>query len=292
MSGAAQVGQARRRSDSRAAVLITGAVLIVFAAYFLVPLWWLAVTASKQQGDFANTNGLWFSGFHLVRNLSALFGYDGGIFGRWLLNSVVYAGVGAFVATALSSMAGYYIAKFSFRGRRLLFSLVLGAVMVPTTALALPLFLLFSRAHLVDTYWAVLLPSIVSPFGVYIARIFADSSVPTEVVEAARVDGAGEFRIFVTIAQRLMLAGMATIYLFSFVAIWNNFFLPLMMLQSQDLYPATLGLYAWNSQANLDPQVQLLVVIGSLVSTSPLMVAFLALQRYWRAGLTVGALNE
>jgi multiple sugar transport system permease protein len=280
------------RTRGRGPALFVGAILVVFAAYFLVPLWWLGVTATKQQGDFTTTNGLWFSGFHLIENLRALFGYDNGIFTRWLFNSLLYAGIGAFVATVLSSMTGYYLAKFAFRGRRFLFSVVLGAVMVPVTVLALPLFLLFSWAHLVDTYWAVLLPSIVSPFGVYIARIFADSSVPTEVIEAARVDGAGEFRIFATIAQPLMVAGLATIYLFAFVAIWNNFFLPLMMLQNQDLYPATFGLYAWNSQAHLDPHVQLLVVIGSLVSTAPLMLAFLGLQRHWRAGLTMGAFNE
>ncbi|GAA2796580.1 carbohydrate ABC transporter permease [Kribbella solani] len=272
-------------------VVVVGIVLAVFAAYFLMPLWWLSVTATKLQGDFATTNGFWFSGFHLMENLRALFGYDHGIFARWLLNSALYAGVGALIGTVLSSMAGYYLAKFSFRGRRFLFSLILGAVMVPAAVLALPLFLVFSKAHLVDTYWAVLLPSIVSPFGVYISRIFADSSVPTEIIEAARVDGAGEFRIFATIAQRLMLPGLATVYLFGFVAIWNNFFLPLLMLQSQDLYPATFGLFAWKGQSQLDPHVQLLVVIGSFVSTAPLIGAFLALQRYWRAGLTLGAVD-
>lgn len=291
MSGAVQAGNSGGRAYGRGSVLAVGAILVVFAVYFLLPLWWLGVTATKRQGDFATTNGLWFSGFHLIENLRALFGYDHGIFARWLLNSLLYAGVGALVATVLSSMTGYYLAKFSFRGRRFLFSIVLGAVMIPATVLTLPLFLLFSWAHLVDTYWAVLLPSTVSPFGVYIAHIFADSSVPTELIEAARIDGAGEFRIFTTIAQRLMLVGLAIVYLFSFVAIWNNFFLPLMMLQSQELYPATFGLYAWNTQARFDPHVQLLVVIGSLVSTAPVMVAFLALQRYWRAGLTIGALN-
>ncbi|WP_238332076.1 carbohydrate ABC transporter permease [Kribbella jejuensis] len=271
--------------------MIVCVILAVFAGYFLLPLWWLGVTATKRQGDFATTNGFWFSGFHLVENLRALFGYGDGIFARWLLNSAIYAGVGALAATVLSSMTGYYLAKFSFRGRSFLFSIVLGSVMVPSTVLALPLFLVFSKAHLVDTYWAVLLPSIVSPFGVYLSRIFADSSVPTEIIEAARVDGAGEFRIFTTIAQRLMLPGLATVYLFGFVAIWNSFFLPLLMLQSQDLYPATFGLYAWKGQAQMDPHVQLLVVIGSFVATAPLMAAFLALQRYWRAGLTLGALD-
>jgi multiple sugar transport system permease protein len=240
----------------------------------------------------STTNGFWFSEFSLAENLRALFDYDHGIFARWLLNSLLYAGIGALVATVLSSMTGYYLAKFSFRGRRFLFSVVLGAVMVPTTVLTLPLFLVFSSAQLVDTYWAVLLPSIVSPFGVYIARIFADSSVPTEIIEAARVDGAGEFRIFSTIAQRLMLPGLATVYLFCFVGIWNNFFLPLMMLQSRDLYPATFGLYAWKGQSQLDPHLQLLVVMGSVIATAPLMAAFLALQRYWRAGLTLGAVDE
>jgi multiple sugar transport system permease protein len=275
----------------RASVVAAGCVLVVFAVYFLVPLWWLAVAASKQQGALATTNGLWFSGFHLLENVRALFAYDNGIFARWLLNSLGYAGAGAAVATLLSAMTGYYLAKFTFRGRQFLLSVVLGAVMVPAAALALPLFLLVAHLGLADTYWAVFLPSVVSPFGVYIAYIFATSSVPDSIVEAARIDGAGEFRLFFSMALRLMSSGVVTIFLFAFVGIWNNFFLPLVMLQDSNKYPVTVGLYFWNNQSHTHPEVQGLTVIGSVVAVLPLMIAFLVLQRYWRSGLTAGALS-
>jgi multiple sugar transport system permease protein len=207
-------------------------------------------------------------------------------------NSLLYATGAGLIATIASSLAGYYLAKFAFRGRRLLFTIVLGAVMVPATVLVLPLFFLFSQLRLVDTMWAVLLPSTVSPFGVFLARIYATSAVPNELIEAARVDGAGEFRIYFSIAQRLMLPSLVTIFLFSFVGVWNNFFLPLIMLQSEELYPVTLGLYFWHSQATWLPQSVPLVVTGSLVSIAPLFIAFILLQRYWRAGLTAGSLSS
>lgn len=138
-------------------------------------------------------------------------------------------------------MAGYALAKYSFPGRELIFNVVLGGVLVPATALALPLFLLFAYVNLTNTYWSVLLPSIVSPFGVYLSRVFASASVPNELIEAARLDGAGEFRIFWQIARHLMAPALVTIFLFQFVVIWNNFFLPLIMLQNQKLYPSRWG---------------------------------------------------
>ena len=151
------------------------------------------------------------------------------------------------MATILAGMCGYALAKYRFRGRELLFNVVLGGVLVPATALALPLFLLFSQVQLTNTFWAVFLPSIVSPFGVYLARVFAEASVPDELLEAARLDGAGEVRTYFTVSIRLMLPALITIFLFQFVGIWNNFFLPLIMLRSEELFPVTYGLYAWNS---------------------------------------------
>jgi multiple sugar transport system permease protein len=162
---------------------------------------------------------------------------------------------------------------------------------VPATALALPLFLLLSKADLTNTYWAVLLPSLVSPFGVYLARIYAAGAVPDELIEAGRIDGAGEMRIFFGIAVKLMVPALITIFLFQFVAIWNNFFLPLIMLVDSKLYPITLGLFAWNSQTARDPELTTLAIVGSFVSIVPLVGAFLLLQRYWRTGLAAGGVK-
>ena len=255
--------------------------LILFTIYFLVPYFWLIVSSTKNAGDLFGTFGLWFSpNFQLGSNLAQLFTYNDAIYLRWLLNTLLYAGVGSLVGTFLAAMAGYALAKYVFRGRQLIFTFVLGAILVPGTALALPLYLLMSKANLTNTYWAVLLPSIVSPFGVYLSRIYAASSIPDELLEAARIDGASEFRTF-TIGLYLMIPALVTILLFQFVAIWNNYFLPLIMFSNEDLFPITVGL-------TVD---RFLAIPGALVATIPLLIGCAFLQRYWRSGLGTGSVK-
>jgi multiple sugar transport system permease protein len=284
----ARNGGIRESAVSRTVAM---SVMVVATLYFLTPMWWLFVASTKTRGDFTTTAPLWFADFALFDNIAALIDYRDGVFLRWLANSALYAGLGALLATLFAAMAGYAIAKYSFRGRETLFNVVLGGVLVPATALALPLFLLFSQAGATNTIWAVLLPSLVSPFGVYLSRIYAAASVPDEIIEAARIDGAGEVRTFFTVATRLMAPALVTIFLFQFVAIWNNFFLPLIMLRDERLFPVTLGLYVWNTQVSQIPDIRALVIIGSLLSIIPLIVTFLALQRFWQSGLANGGLK-
>lgn len=270
-----------------AALLIMG----VFTLYFLTPIWWLFIASTKDRGDLLTTAPLWFADWNLFKNIGDLVSYDGGIYVRWILNSLGYAGLGALLATVFAGMAGYALAKYKFPGRELFFNVVLGGVLVPATALALPLFLLFSQVNLTNTFWAVLLPSIVSPFGVYLTRIFASASVPDELIEAGRLDGAGEVRTFFTISVRLMTPALITVFLFQFVTIWNNFFLPLIMLRSQELFPITYGLFAWNTQLNQIPELRTYVLVGSFLSIIPLIIAFLMLQRFWQSGLGNGSVK-
>jgi multiple sugar transport system permease protein len=150
---------------------------------------------------------------------------------------------------------------------------------------------MLSSANMSNTYWAVLLPSMVTPFGVYLSRIYAAAAVPDELIEAARIDGAGEFRIFVTLGLRIMSPALITIFLFQFVDIWNNYFLPLVMLSDQELYPITLGLTTWQAFAGRQPILYQLTVGGALVSVIPLMVAMVVLQRFIRAGITEGSVK-
>jgi multiple sugar transport system permease protein len=267
------------------------ALMFLLAIYFLLPIYFLLVAATKPQGDLATTFGLWFSHFDLGQNLKTLFSRTDGIFLRWALNSVIYAVLGAAIGTLISALCGYALAKFRFRGREFLFSVILGGVLVPTTALALPLFLLFSKLGIVDTYLAVFLPSIVSPFGVYLARIFANAAVPEEILESARLDGAGEFRTFFSVAFKLMSPSLVTIFLFQFVGIWNNFFLPMVMLQKESLFPITLGLFEWNGQTARVSLLQESVITGSLVSIIPVIIVFILLQRFWRTGLGAGSIK-
>lgn len=287
--GAVPVGRGpKERFLPRAGAML---VMAVFTLYFLTPIWWLVVASTKDRQDFLGTNPLWFADFAFLDNVAALFAYRDGVYLKWLLNSALYAGLGALVATLLAGMCGYALAKYRFPGREAVFNVVLGGVLVPATALALPLFLLFSRVQLTDTFWAVFLPSIVSPFGVYLSRVFAEASVPDELLEAGRLDGAGEVRTFFTVSIRLMFPALVTVFLFQFVAIWNNFFLPLIMLRSEELFPVTFGLYAWNSSINQFPELRGYVLVGALISIIPLIVTFLLLQRYWRTGLGTGALK-
>ncbi|MFV2096911.1 carbohydrate ABC transporter permease [Micromonospora sp. LOL_014] len=266
-------------------------VMLVCTAYFLVPIWWLLVASAKPGGRVTQGAPLWFDDFALVDNVAEVLTYRDGVFPRWILNSLAYTGGAALIGTLLAAMCGYALAKYRFPGRETLFNVVLGGVLVPATALALPLFLIFSRFEATNTFWSVFLPSLVNPFGVYLARIYAAASVPDDLLEAARLDGAGEVRTFFTVATRLMLPALVTIFLFHFVAVWSNFLLPLIMLGDERLFPVTLGLYTWNTQVNQLPELRGLVLVGALLSIVPLVAAFLLLQRFWRTGLGAGSVK-
>ncbi len=270
-------------------------LLTAFGLYFLVPVWWLFVAATKSTGTLFASRGLWFSGgFDLSSNLQHLFSYESGIFPRWILNTIGYAGFGAAIAAITAAAAGYVFAKFRFPGRRLFFSVVLGGVMVPANILAIPLYLLFSQIHGANTYWSVFLPGLISPFGMYLSRVFVTAGVPDEVLEAARMDGAGEYRIFFTIVLRIMTPVLITVFLFQLVGIWNNVLLPLVMLSDQNTFPVTLGLYGMyqsSSTIGAPRDIIALILMGNLVSVVPLVIAFLALQRYWRGGVAVGSVR-
>jgi multiple sugar transport system permease protein len=285
--------QATRRHTGTGSRVGAMTFLIICALYFLVPFFWLIVSATKNAGDLFGTFGLWFAPhFNLWSNLQQLFTYNDAIYTHWLLNTLLYAGVGSLVGTFLSAMAGYALAKYVFQGRNLIFSTILGAILVPATVLALPLYLMMSWIGLTNTIWSVLLPSLVSPFGVYLSRIYASSSIPDELLEAARIDGAGEFRTFVTIAMRLMIPALVTILLFQFVAIWNNYFLPLVMLSDQSLFPVTVGLQTWNvTTGGANQFLYSLIVTGALISSLPLLAGCVLLQRFWRGGLGSGSVK-
>jgi multiple sugar transport system permease protein len=280
-----------RPRKSLTLTLLTGLVLL----YSLLPPIWLTVSSTKTQRGLARSTGLWFdSDFALWSNLHDTFTYDDGVFVRWLLNTLLYVVVGAGGATFLAVLGGYALAKFRFPGRRVVFAVIIGAVAVPQTALAVPTFLMFSEMGLTDTPWSVILPSLISPFGLYLMWVFATEAVPAELLEAARIDGAGEARTFFRVALPLLTPGIVTVLLFTMVATWNNYFLPLIMLKDPDWYPLTLGLHSWNEQAATagGEAVFNLVITGSLVTIVPLVAAFLLLQKYWQSGLAAGSVKE
>ncbi|GLX99820.1 MULTISPECIES: carbohydrate ABC transporter permease [Actinoplanes] len=290
---AARAPKAGKKKNSRSLSLT--AVTAIAVVYTLLPLFWLVVSATKSQEKLFDSFGLWFANdFSLFDNIADTFAYQDGIFGRWLLNTLVYVVIGAGGATLLASLAGYGLAKFDFIGRKAVFAIVLGGIAVPPTVLAVPTFLMFAKLGLTDTAWAIIIPSLVSPFGLYLMWTYATEAVPKEILESARVDGSGEFRTFFSLALPLLAPGAVTVLLFNIVATWNNFFLPLIMLKDSELYPLTLGLYTWSRQANTvgGEVVFNLVVTGALITIIPLITAFLLLQRYWQSGLSAGSVKQ
>lgn len=272
--------------------LVTG----LFALYCLLPMVWLLLNATKSQEDFVSTFGLAFGDrFALWDNIVEVFTFQDGIFSRWLLNTVMYVVVGALVSTFLAALGGYALAKHDFAGKRAFLLVVLGSISVPGIALAIPQFLLFAQLGITNTPWAVLIPSFINPFGLYLMWVFAAQAVPDALLEAARIDGAKEFRIFLQIALPMLAPATVTVLLFSFVSIWNNYFLPLIMLKDPIWYPLSIGINQWNklgSTAGNGELIQNLVITSSLLTIVPLIVAFLSLQRYWQAGLTLGAVKD
>lgn len=265
-------------------------LLMLGALYCLVPVLWVFTAMSKSPSELFTTFSF-VPGTGLLDNLSDLFSYGGGQFGLWSANSVLYAGVGGLVSTFVSTMAGYGLAKYEFKGRTVIFYAILGGVLIPGITLAIPQYLLLSQVGLAGGVMSVLLPLIISPFGIYLSRVYASAAVPQETIEAARIDGASEWRIFAKIGIPMMIPGMVTVFMLQFVGIWNNFLLPFIMLSDQNSYPLTVGLYTLLSKGSGSPALYSVAITGAAVSIIPLIALMLFLQRFWRLDLLSGGVK-
>lgn len=291
LSTSLRTRRARRsgRSESRPSVVST-AIVLIGALYCVLPVLWLLTGATKDSTELFSTFAFAPNG-HLFSNIADLTQYQGGIFWRWLLNTALYAGVGAVASTYVSALAGHVLAKFEFPGKAAIFAVLLAGVLVPGVILAVPQYLLLAKVGLTGTIWSVLLPQIINPYGIYLARIYTAAAVPVDIVEAARTEGAGEMRIFSRLVLPMMAPGLVTIFLFQFIGIWNNFLLPFIMLQDPSLYPVTVGLSAMLNQGTSQPALYTLTITGSLLAVLPLIALFLTLQRFWRVDLAAGAVK-
>jgi multiple sugar transport system permease protein len=280
---------AGRRGGSKWVVIIG---LAAFALYSIGPAWWLIVSATKSKQDLFTTSGLWFSHFNLFENLASLFSYQDGIFSLWLWNSTLYAVLGSLGQTFVALAAGYGLAMYRFKGRGATVAFIIASFLIPSTLLTIPSYLLYVQLGIYNTIWAMIVPAFFSPFAVYLAKVYTEGAMPAELMEAARIDGAGEYRIFFRIGLRLLTTAGATIFLLHFVGSWNGFFGPLVFLRDSDKWPVMLGLYSW-LQRGVDSTVDLtsLVITGSLVATIPMVLLMIAMQRYWKSGVTMGSLK-
>jgi multiple sugar transport system permease protein len=278
----------------RGTVMALTALCGLFALFTLVPILWIVVNSTKTQENLLNSFGFWFARpFEFFHTFGMLFqNVDGeGVYFQWFLNTLFYAAVGGLGATLIATLAGYGFARFQFRGAKALFVFVVAALLVPLTAITYPLYLVYAKVGLINSVWGMICATLVTPVGVYLMRTFVNSYVPRELIDAARVDGAGELKIFFRVGLPLMVPGVMTVLLISVVGVWNNYFLPFIIFSKNNLFPLTVGLGVWATRAQNsgDQRVFPLIVMGGLVTIIPLVLLFLVVQRRWRGGLLLGS---
>jgi multiple sugar transport system permease protein len=276
---------------------VTALAIMAAALFFVLPLIWLLLAITKsggaleRQGPFSP--GTWSD---LTANWNQLIDFQDHAVVVWLKNSALYSLVALVLTLVTSIPAGYALARIRFRGRRLLLVTTLVVMLMPNTALVLPIFLEMNQVQLVGTAMSVILPMSFYPFGVYLAYIYFSSSIPADLLEAARIDGCSEFQVFTRIALPLATPVVALVGFFNFVQNWNNYFLPFVMLPSSDHYPIQVGLStllsstpAFNPSAAGSSSIQLpTLALATVLSVLPLLAVFVFSQRFLVAGMTAG----
>ncbi|MEV7076902.1 carbohydrate ABC transporter permease [Streptomyces sp. NPDC091972] len=280
---------------------IIGVLLVVFILFFAVPIVWLLLAVTKSSKalvvDHPFSPGSWSA---FTANWHQLFDFQDGAVTTWIGNSAVYA-IGALVITLVVSIpAGYALALTEFKLRQALLVLTLVVMLIPSTALVLPIFLELNSVGLIGSPLSVILPMSFFPFGVYLTYIYFSTSIPRDILAAARIDGCTGFQVFTRVALPLAAPIVALVAFFSFVQNWNNFFLPFVMLPSSDGYPIQVGLTsllaatpAFNPSSAGSDSVQLpTLALGTIVSILPVLIVFLFSQRFLVAGMTAGGTKE
>jgi multiple sugar transport system permease protein len=275
-----------------------GRVLVVvilgsFGVFFVLPLAWLLLAPSKSTAQLNGVGGEPPFSFgslgQLAENWNVLVRVHDGIVWTWLGNSVLYSGVALVITIIVSIPAGYALAMSSFTGRRVLLITTLMVMLIPNTALALPIFLDLSAVRLVNSPFAVILPFSFFPFGVYLAYIYFSTTISRDLLDAARIDGAGEFQLFWRIAIPLATPVIALVGFFNFVGNWNNYFLPFIMESGWTKMPVQVGLADLMSSTPISPPQ---LALATLISVAPVLIVFLFSQRFLVAGLTAGATKD
>jgi multiple sugar transport system permease protein len=267
---------------------------VLFAVFIVIPVIWVIINSTKTQANIFGSFGFWFASpfefFHTFANLFRDVDGDG-TYSGWFLNTVLYSLAGGVGATALAALGGYGFARFEFRGSKAFFALIIAGLLVPITLVAVPLYLAYAKVHLINSIWGMILPSMVAPVGLYLMRTYVELSIPRELTDAARIDGASELRIFFRIALPLMVPGLMTVLLLSVAGTWNNYILPLIIFSNNKLFPVTVGMGLWSQHAGNSGDANLypLLVLGGLVTIIPMIALFALLQRYWRGGLLLGS---
>jgi len=292
----------RRSPASTLFLCLTWIAIIGFVVFFVIPVLWLLLTPSKTDAELVRSTPLAFGSFEGYLDAFAnLLRFEDGAIVTWAKNSVIYSSLALVVTVVACIPAGYGLAMTKFRGRKTLLNLTLLVMLMPGTTLVLPVFLELNAIHLTGTIWSVVIPSAFYPFGVYLTYIYYSTSLPPDLLSAARIDGASEAQIFFQIALPLARPIIALVAFFSFVGTWNNYFLPLVMLAKTSDYPIPVGLQElFNNTERFNPtgsgiqlsigrpELALAIIIGVL----PVLLIFLFSQRSLQSGLLGGASKE
>ena len=280
------------------------AVLAMFALFFFAPIVWLLLAPTKSDQALVNESPFGFGSFHnLVKAWDHLDSFSSHIFRRWMENTLLYSITATLIVLATAVPAGYGLAVGRFPGRKLLLTLTLVVMVMPAATLVLPIFLELNALHLLGGMWSVVLPFAFFPFGVYVAYIYYSTAVPRELLEAARIDGCGEWGVFRHIALPLAKPVIALVMFFSFVADWTNFFLPYAVLGDSSQFPIQVGLSdLLSSTPSFNPavggggqQVNIFrpeLALATVIAVIPVALLFMVSQRALVRGLVGGAVKE
>ena len=286
---------------SKAYKVFSMIVLIILALLFLFPLYWIVTGAFKTGQDIYSTTPVWWPSEWTMANFTKLFSRRsaplfeiGALVGptapgaiRWLVNTVFMAVAAMLLTCITAAMAGYALAKKRFIGRAILFSLIVCAMALPKQVILIPLLKEMSALNLYDTLWAVIFPTVGWPFGVFLMKQFSEG-IPGEILEAARVDGASEWRTFSTIVLPMVKPGIGALAIFTFINSWNDYFMQLVMLASNSKYTISLGIATMQAETSVDTG---LLMAGATLAAVPIIVVFLVFQKYFTQGITMGAVK-
>jgi len=271
--------------QSRWQLLRVNGALVVLAALSLAPLLWMVSVSFMPRGEASHFPPPFLPSVVTFDNYHELFATTGVArnFGNSLLVSIAIT----LLSLLVNTMAGYAFAKLRFRGRERVFRLLLAALVVPAQVAMLPLFLLMKQLGLVNSYWGVIIPGMATVFGIFLVRQYA-RSIPDDLIEAARIDGAGELRIFFQVVLPMLKPVLVTLAVFTFMGAWNDFMWPLIVLTDQEHYTLPVALAALSREHIMDVE---LMMAGAVVTVLPVLGLFLLLQRYYIQGLLLGSVK-
>ena len=259
-------------------------ILVAMVLFFLFPLYWIVTGSFKDRIEITAREPIWFPMDPTVENYAKLF--DNPAF-LWLFN-IIFISAAAMVLTCITaSLAGYALGKKRFIGRGVLFTIIICAMALPKQVIVIPLLQEMNVLHLADNIWAVILPTVGWPFGVFLMKQFSES-IPTEILEAARVDGAGELRTFASVVFPMIKPGIGALAIFTFVNTWNDYFLQLVMLITEEKW--TLPLAIANMQGEMSTDYGL-IMAGAALASVPIIIVFIAFQKYFTQGIAMGAVK-